>query len=223
MADIGALIDKIIQAMKDFINSVEKEGERVIGVLATYSSKVATDISTVMKEVFEDIKRKISMIIRAFKSKIEAFTRRIKKPNTGSGETLGTRIKNASRDAYRKTDELAKKFEKVMDTTLTEMRIAMKKIVDGIKSGATDVISSARRIGEKVVQEMEKIGKGAIDESKNATQAFSKDIQLEGNFVHKHGVQVATAAAVSIINPYLIGSAILSAGMIIGATKYNPS
>ena len=223
MAAIEGLINKVIQAMKDFIEGIQNEGKRIINVLATYSSKVATEISSVMSQVFTDIKRKISMIIRAFKSKIDSFSRRIKKPHINGGTTITTQIKNATRDASRKVETMATKFGKIMESLLTEMREAMSKIANGIKTGAVDALSTARRIGTTVVVEMEKIGKTAIESSTNAVENLSKDLELGGEFIYKHGIQVASTAAIAIINPYLVGSAVVSAGLIIGAVKYEPT
>jgi hypothetical protein len=221
MTGIGAIISKVIDAMKSFIMSIESEGEKIIGYLASYSSKAATEISTIMKEAFTDIKKKISMIIRTFKSKIEAYTKRIRRPHVSSGTTISTRIKNSARDAFRKVETLSTKFGKDIETLLDEMKNVMTKIETGIKNGAVDALSSARRIGAMVVQEMEKIGKDAIDESSLAVERLSKDLELGGDFVYKHGLdEVKTGASIAIINPYLFGSVLITTGLLVGATKY---
>lgn len=224
MSAIIVIIDKIIQAMKNFISNVEQLGSKVINQLEIFSGKIASEILSLMKSVFESVKSSINRIIETFRSKISGFGTRIKAPNLQSGSTISSRIKNGCKETFQKMGEITKNFGSKVQLIVSEIGIVLKKIGQGIERGTVKTYDTAKNIARQTVEKLVKIGEVTIEDASNTIEKFSKNFEIGGEFVYKHGIEIASTSSIGLLNVAfpIVTSFGISAALIIGATNYKP-
>lgn len=221
---ITGIIEKIIDAMKTFIKNIEDLGSKVITDLEVYSGKIANEILSLMKSVFERVISTINRIFETFKTKISQLARKIKKPQFQSGTTIVSKIKNVCKECFGKMGEITKNFGSKVKAFADEIGIVLRKIGQGIERGTVKTYDEAKKIAEKTVEKLVKIGEIAVEETKNTVEKFSKDFEIAGEFVYKHGVEIAAVSSISVIEPAI--PVVMSFGiatiLIVSASMYKP-
>ena len=217
------IIDKIIQAMKSFIARIEEMGEVVITQLGIYSEKIATEIRTLMKGAFEKIERGIERIITAFKDKVEQISSRLKAPNVKTGPSIVDKIENLAKDAFKDLGEITKRFGEVAGKFIEKSAVALKNIGSVVETGAVKTFDAVKKIGEETIKKIVEVGSIAVAETRKTSKTLFKNIEIAGEFAFKHEITTAATASISFFDPFLAFSFIVSAGLIMGAVKYEPN
>lgn len=224
MAQVIAIIEQIIDAMKTFISDVEKEGEKIVTDLAIFSEHLSTELLQLMKEAFEDIKKEITVIINDLKSVINQLTRRLNKtPKHTNGGGILKKLKQSTDKAFDKLSTVTRDFGRTAGKLLDDTRSGIKTIAKTLDQTIDKTFDDAKQIGKEAVEKIVKIGESAIGEIENASKTISKELELGEEFAYKHAVTVATTASFSFFDPFLAVTLLLSGGMVVAATKYEIS
>lgn len=220
MAQVIAVIEQIIDAMKTFISDVEKEGEKIVTDLAIFSEHLSSELLQLMKQVFEDIKSEITNIINDFKSIVTQLTRRLKVPRHTGGAGILKKLKEASSKSFEKLSSLTRDFGNAAGKLLNDTRNGIKTIAGTLEQTVDKTFDDAKQIGKDSVEKIVKIGESAISEIDNASKTISKEFEIGEEFVYKHAVTVSTTATFSFFDPFLAAALVLSGGMVVAAAKY---
>lgn len=221
MAQIIAVIEQIIDAMKTFISDVEKEGEKIVTDLAIFSEHLSSELLQLMKRAFDDIKNEITVIINDFKSVISQLTRRIKVPRHTGGGGILKKLKQITDKSFEKLSTITRDFGKTAGKMLDDTYEGIKTISKTLEKTVDKTFDDAKQIGRDTVEKIVKIGESAITEIDNVSKTISKEFEVGEEFVYKHGVTASTAASFSFFDPFLAVALILSGGMVVAATKYD--
>jgi hypothetical protein len=211
-----AVIGQIIQGFKNFLSKLEEMAKYAVSELEKFSAKAAQQIQILMAAALREIKEKISRLIKAAKTKIESFTKR-RNASTPDATTTSyaTKIKNALSNGGRAAESVASKFKESSVALLKEVEAILKRLGETTYRGTKEFATVTGEAIKKIFETLKNIGEGAIKEVKIFSEGFQKDLEIAGEFVHKHGVQMAEAATITILSPTLIFSVLASAGIII--------
>lgn len=212
-------ITKIMDSVTKMIEALEKEGASLVETLIQYSEKAAVTLEQVLRDAFDKVRRTLEGIASVFKSKLKSLEDK-RRTTPESGEGFIAKIKSASSTACREAEVVIEKFNQAAEAIIgrcKEIIIKLGTLVERTSADAGKFITdSTKEFFEAVKTIVEK----GVNESKTFVAEIEPTHNMDSSFTHTHNLEVATVASVSVFDPILIGSFILSVGIIVGASKY---
>lgn len=215
------IISDIVNAFKRMIAELEKIGRDVIDQVAKESEVAAQKLLVLLKSAFNDIKARISQLIKMMKARWNALT--AKRIDSSPGQTASSfsqRLRQKAQEVERRAEAIMSDLRSSATAMVEEAKAMFKRLSDSMGTAAGDMTADLRKGGEDLFRELVTIGEGAVKKMKSFAESAFKDIEVDGSFAFKHSLQIAEAATISVINPLIVVSLGLSAGILIGAHHY---
>lgn len=211
-----AIIGQIIQGFKAFLSKLEEMAQYAVSKISKYSSQVAQELQVLMQSAFRTIKDKISKIIKAFRSKIESIQKKRTPTTVGpSASSFSIRIQIVVKDGNKNANNVSSKYKDDATSLLKEIKSVISRLSDNVETGIGKMDNYIKDVAHDVYLSFKNIGEGAIKETKGFTNGFIHELEVAGNYVHKHELQIAEAATISVISPTLMASVAAAAGIVV--------
>jgi hypothetical protein len=211
-----AIFGQIIDGFKSFLSKLEEMARYAVSELEKYSSEAAQKIQVLMAAELRNIKNKISQLIKTAKNKLENIPKqRIQTFPGPAGASFGKRLRNALSSATRTAEGVANKFKESTVSLMKEVKEILSRLSDTLLRGTSGLEKLTKDATTGIFNALKNIGEGAIKEVKGFTESFAKDLEIVSNFVHKHGLQIAEAATITVLSPTLVLGTLGAAGVII--------
>ena len=219
-----AAIEGIVNALKSFVEKLEQMSNDAVSEIEKISQSIAGELRTLVPEEFSKVKAHISSLINAFKAKIRSLGRRRIQTNAGTSATSFARhISSSLKAAEREAEQLLHKAKEDASAMVAEVRALVRRLSDTVESARGDVTADIRKAGEDTYNSLVKLGENAVNKMEVLIDDIFKEIELDGSFLWKHSVEIAEAATISAINPFLLCSLAASVALVAAAHSYSES
>ena len=218
MAAVG-IIKEILGEINKMVSDFEQLVKDAITTLQSVGSRIATDVSTTSKEIFTAVRQKMSSAIQSFKTWIDSKKFSAGSPGTSSS-TFKTRVDNVLRTLIKDLQDMFNAFKKGFKNILTDVENGIRDIESKLTPIAKDVTTVVETAGKDFLRSLKLIAENTEALLQKGGTALVHSLEADASFVKNHGLQFAEAATIALINPYVIGSFILSAGFIYAGAMY---
>lgn len=222
MMQVVSVIESVIKAMKSFIDKLENMSKSLVQTLQEYSTQAAGKIRTQMINIFNSVERHIKNEITALTTRLEALRSGLKKSKLKSGTSTMHKLEAYVKDAVKDIENISEKFMAKVKTCVEKFGKALEMISQSGEKLISESFTDAEKFAGDVVKKIEEVGKDSVDGIKTAIEPVLGEFSHIESFVYKHGVQMAEAAAVSFLDPFMFISFFIAGGAIIAASNYTP-
>lgn len=223
MAQVVVIIQKVIDALKEFVNKLEKSSGALIQSLETYAAAAGQKILSESKTVFNSIKNSIENEIKAMTTRIESLkstlgksSGKIGKSGTGIMDKLGVYVKDFVKDV----EKIGNDFVEMVHKFVEQFKTSIERISRGIYKFGEESFESAEKFAQEAVQKIKGIGSDAYQGLSKSIGPVKSEFSSVENFIHKHSLEVSEAAVASFVEPVFALACLMSAGFLIFASKY---
>jgi len=216
---MAAVVTDIINAVTKMIKALESEGAALVSKMAEFATQAAITLEQILKDAFEKVKRTLAGIGRAFKAKLKALEDR-KRPTPNGGTGFIEKLKGEAAKVGKEMELVIKKFSegvKAITSRVKEVIVKLKTIVEAAAADVGKFLADAEKEFFKAVKT---ISTKAMTEAKSIAEDLNPTHAMDGAFSHVHNLEMAAGTSIALFDPVLIGSFILSAGIIAGASSY---
>jgi ABC-type transporter Mla subunit MlaD len=215
------VISDIIKGFQDFLAKLEKMSKDVVDEIAAKAPELAQQILVLLRAAFNDIKARISQLLKMAKAKWAALSN--KRINTSLGQSASSfshRLRTKAQDVERRAEDVMAELRSSATAMVEEAKSIIHRLSDSLKSATGDVTEHIRNAGQDVFHHLVTIGQSAVTRTKTFVESSFKDIEVDGSFAFEHSLQITEAATLSAVNPFVIVSIGLSAGIIVLSHNY---
>ncbi len=216
------VISKIVKGFQEFLAKLEKMGKDVVDEISAKAPALAEQILVLLRATFNDIKSRISHLLRMAKAKWNALSSR--RMNTSLGQTtsgFAHKLRAKAQDVERRAEAVMSELRRSATAMVEEAKNMVRRFFDSIESASGDVTGVIRTAGEDVYRELVNIGESALSRTKTFVESSFNDIEIDASFVFKHSLQISEAATLSAINPSIIVGLGLSAAIVVLSHNYS--
>jgi hypothetical protein len=215
------VISDIINGFKSFLAELEKMGKDVVTEISAKAPELAQQILVLLRAAFNDIKTRISNLLRMAKAKWNALSN--KRMNTSLGQSTSSfshKLRAKAQDVERRAEAVMAELRSSATAMVEEAKSMIRRFSDSMTSASGDVTEHIRNTGQDAFRHLVTIGQSAVARTKTFVESSFKDIEVDGSFAFEHSLQITEAATLSAFNPFVIISLGLSAGMIVLSHDY---
>lgn len=218
---LAQVIEDIFNKVEEMIGKFEtivKDGATRLDSIGT---SIAGDIKTTSKEIFTNVRTRISTFIQAFKSRL-----RSKKFSTGG---VGPEV-----EAFKnKLEGMLKVLMEDLQSVFDRIKKAIGSLLDDSKSEIEHVESKLTHISKDVSSEFDSktkdflavlktIGRNVGTALTRGEHFLSHELTVSKDFVYDHGLVIAESATITAFQPAILIAFGLAGAMVYGATVYEP-
>jgi ElaB/YqjD/DUF883 family membrane-anchored ribosome-binding protein len=214
-----AVITDIINAVEKMVSDFEALIKDAISTIESKGSAIAAEIRTESQQIYTDVRSKISAAIQSFKSRIQARSFSAGTPGTSSA-TFRSRIDNALRDLVVDLQNIFDRFKNALKVILTDTETAIKDVEGKLTSVVKDVTSVTETTGKDFLRVLRQVATNAETALVHTGSTITHAIEVDASFVVNHGVQIAEAATIAVIQPQTILAFIVGGGFIYAGAVY---
>ena len=217
-----SVISDILNAVKSMISKFESLIREAISTLASKGEAIASDIKTESEAIFTDIRTKMSNAIQQFKARLENKKSVAGTPGT-SATTFASRIHNALRDLVSDLQGIFDRFKSIVKDILSDAEKAIKDVEGKLGPIVKDTVAFTDTATRDFLHALKAVAVNVETALAKGGAAVIHNIEADASFVKNHGLQIAEAATISIIQPSIILSFVASGAMIYAGAIYQPS
>jgi phage-related protein len=215
------VISDIINGFKEFLSKLEQMGKDVVDEISAKAPALAQQILVLLKAAFNDIKSRISQLLRMAKAKWTALSN--KRINSSLGQNASSfshQLRTKAQDVERRAEAAVAELRSSAAAMVEEAKSMIQRLSDSMKSAAGDVTDHIRNAGQDAFRQLVTIGQSAVAKSKTFVEDIFKDVEVDGSFAFDHALQITEGATLAAFNPIVIVSLGLSAGAIVLSHDY---
>lgn len=217
---MAAVFEKIVDAFKTAISDLEKIVKDIVSEAEKISIEAGQKIEALCRSLASDLKAKISSVIQTFRARIQTFRNLHSNPAVKPGVlTFGARIEKAGRNALKDVEEVLSRFKQDAKEALSLARDAIRDVKNAVISFSKDATTTVEKSIKDIANALRTVGSDILNSMKHVEKDVVKELELDKNFVFKHGLQISEVAAVAILPPVAI-AAFIGSGLIIGGAIY---
>jgi len=216
-----AVIGEIVSAVEKMVSDFRSLIESAIATIESKGRAVAAEIRTTSDEIYTGVRSKITAAIQAFKTRIQSRTLSTGTPGTSS-TTFRSRIDNALRDLVVDLQHIFDRCKAALKVILGDTETAIKDV--GGRLGA--VVKDTTAVTETALKDFLRVLRQVASNTENvlshASSTITHAVEADASFAFSHGVQIAEAATIAVIQPTTIAAFLLSGGLIYAGAIYKP-
>jgi len=216
-----SVISDILNAVKSMISKFESLIRQAISTLASKGEAIASDIKTESEAIFTDIRTKMSNAIQQFKTRIENKKFVAGSPGT-SASTFGSKVHNALRDLVSDLQGIFDRFKSIVKDILGDAEKAISDVESKLGPVVKDTVSYTDTAIKDFLRALKSVAVNVETALAKGATAVAHNVEADASFVKKHGLQIAEAATISIIQPTVILAFVASGAMIYAGAIYQP-
>ena len=216
-----SIVSDVVNAIQKMLADLKSIMESALSRMATVGEKGASDIRTFSMEAFTTVRTRITTALHSTENYLKSL--RFDAGHAGSEVmTFRDKVESMMRTLVHDMQILFDRFKDSMTLLLTYSKDALSDVEKDIAPVAKDVTGDVEKATSDFLAVIKDVASDAASKMLVVLHDIEHVVMLPADFAYSHGLQIAEASALTVVQPAVIVSFALAGGLLYLGSTYSP-